>query len=62
MNISAKFGSNLFSGFREDENMKSLQMTHFANSEILYHLKGILFKINPKTANDKKIAIINLCL
>ena len=26
MNISAKFGSNLFSGFREDENMKSLQM------------------------------------
>jgi hypothetical protein len=26
MNISAKFGQNLFSGFREDENMKSLQM------------------------------------
>jgi hypothetical protein len=27
MNISAKFGPNLFSGFREeDENMKSLQM------------------------------------
>ena len=26
MNISAKFGPNLFSGFREeDENMKSLQ-------------------------------------
>jgi hypothetical protein len=30
----------------------------------LYHLKGSLFKINLKTANDKKkiIAIINLCL
>jgi hypothetical protein len=24
MNIAAKFGPNLFSGFREDENMKSL--------------------------------------
>ena len=30
----------------------------------LYHLKGSLFQINQKTANDKQkiIAIINLCL
>jgi hypothetical protein len=39
MNISAKFGPNLFSGFREeDENMKSLQ-TRSLDKDFQVHIR-----------------------
>ena len=50
----------------EAEFCSNLDLDTFSNNIVgtSFHLKGSLFKINPKTANDKKnlIAIINLCL
>jgi hypothetical protein len=43
MNISAKFGPNLFCGFREeDENMKSLQMRTMTTTDTKVMTKGEL--------------------